>query len=90
VLPVLLGEQFLSSRVDIRVDGILGHVADSGLLGNGVALGFLNDDQIDRLMDRAVAGDQLSKNVLRLHKSYIAISKWKSFEVETTVSLAGL
>jgi hypothetical protein len=44
VLPVLLGEQFLPGRVDIRADGILGHVADSGPLADGVALGFLNDD----------------------------------------------
>ena len=63
VLPVLLSEQFLSSRVDIRADGILGHAADSGPLGDGVALGFLNDDPIDRLVDRAVAGDQLSKSL---------------------------
>jgi len=63
VLPVLLGEQFLPGCVDIRADGILGHVADSGPLADGVALGFLDDDPIDRLVDRAVAGDQLSKSL---------------------------
>jgi hypothetical protein len=63
VFPALFGEEFLSARVDVRADGTLGHVADSGPLGIGVALGLPNGGPFDRLVDRAVAGEQLSTSL---------------------------
>ena len=63
---ILLGEEFLPGCVDIRADGILGHLADSGSLADGVALGFPDDDPIDRLVDRAVAGEQLGTSLEKI------------------------
>ncbi|ERG97319.1 MAG: hypothetical protein J07HQW2_03805 [Haloquadratum walsbyi J07HQW2] len=63
VLSVLLSEQFLPSRVDVRLDGILSYRSDVSPLADSIAFCLLDDDPIDRLVDRAVAGDQLSKSL---------------------------
>jgi len=46
VLSVLLSEQFLPSRVDVRLDGILSYRFDVSPLADSIAFCLLDDDPI--------------------------------------------